>query len=338
MQKSMKRKSINQYTGYRAPGFRFPFHVRSISHRCLFLPLEMKGLPQIQRLLAGESPLTVFDRQCIHSARKAFCDLRKEFDFSYWAVTDCRIRDLHDPDSIVPLRLNTPQHYLIDVLRKRRHNRLSGRYIVTKPAIRCGLTTCVQAYITWLQTYQCRNNSYTCSSKEINLNPLKTDLCRWLGRDTVPSEKWIHLPGVYGRAFFNTYRSPDFIRGVDLSYVHFADMSKWKDPQGDFSRRVMGAAVSAVLHGHRNLVVFEGSIPDESRFNVRDHQNFRIPYDVRLMRLAHLSPNPFFLDYVALADIPCENSPIIRINLSDSYFPHRLHIPICNRAGASAPP
>lgn len=324
----MKKISRNQYTGYRAPGFRFRFHVRSIAHRCLFLPLVMERIPQIQRLLRGESPCTVFNTNCIHEARRSFCELRKKFDFPYWAIKEYYIRDRNDADNIIPLKLNTVQDYLIDILQKRYHNRQPSRYVVTKTGFPCGLTTCVQAYMTWLQTYQCRNNSYTCSSSEINLNPLKTNLCRWLGRDVVPSEKWLFLPRVDGRAFFNTYRSPDFIRGINLGYVHFADMSKWKDPDGDLTKRVMRAAVSAVLHRYFTLVIWEGNIPKEERFNIKKYQNFCLPLDVRLMQLAHLSANPYFLNYAALANAAHEDSPIIHINLDDAFFSHRrLQIP-----------
>ena len=324
----MKNISHNQYTGYRAPGFRFRFHVRSIAHRCLFLPLVMERIPQIQRLLQGESPCAVFDTPCIHEARRAFCELRKKFDFPYWAIKEYHIRDRNDADNIIPLKLNTVQNYLIDILQKRYHNRQSARYVVTKTYFPCGLTTCVQAYITWLQTYQCTNNSYTCSSSEINLNPLKTDLCRWLGRDIVPPEKWIYLPRVDGRAFFNTYRSPDFIRGINLGYVHFADMSKWKDPDGNLTQRVMRAAVSGVLLRYFTLVIWEGNVPKEGRFNIKDHQDFRLPQDVKLMRLAHLSTNPYFLNYAALANAAHENCPLIHINLDDAFFPdRRLQIP-----------
>ena len=85
----------------------------------------------------------------------------------------------------------------------------------------------------WRQTCHLNNHSYTCSSSDIALNPLKTNLCRFLHRDVVPAERFIYLPGSDRRAFFNTFRSPDYIRGIDLGYVHFADMSRWRHPDGD---------------------------------------------------------------------------------------------------------
>ncbi len=311
----MKKVIPNQYTGHQAAGYRFCFHVRAIAHRSLFLPLIMKDHPKIQRLIKGESPLTVFECQSIQTAREAFQEFRKKFDFAYWAIKEYCIHDLNDADNIIPLHLNTVQHYLIDILQKRYHNHLPSRYVITKSFPRCGLTTCIQAYILWLQTYQCKNNSYTCSSSDINLFPLKADLCRFLKREIVPTERWIYLPTADRRAFFNTYRSPHFIRGINLGYVHFADMSKWKDPEDSFASRAFHAATSAVLIEYFTLVVFEGNIPKEDCFRIERHQNFHLPYDFRIWQLQSYTNNPFFLDYLANAISQPSGSYLIHINL-----------------------
>ena len=322
----------NQYSGYQAPGFRFCFHVTSIAHRPLFLPLQMKRLPQIQRLLNGESPLEVFNCDNIHSARNAFCSLRKKFDFAYWAAKEYLIRDIKDPDRIVPLTLNNFQHYLIDILQKRFHNHQIGRYIITKSFGRVGLTICIQAYMLWLQSYQCANNSFTCSSSSINLYPLKSDICRFLKRDIVPSDPWIYLPNADRRAFFNTFRSPDFIRGINLGYVHLTDMSKWNDPDGDDASRVYTASSSAVLLTYHTLVVLEGNIPKKDRFQPEKHRSFNIPWNIRLMRLSHLSKNPFFLDHVVMASTPSASDPLLfHINLDHTFnLSKKIRIPLCH--------
>ena len=158
----MKRSSRNPYTGRQSPGFRFCFHVRAIAHRPIYLPLVMKTHHKIQQLLKGESPLSVFECSSYQEARLAFSELRKKFDFAYWAITEYYIRDLNDADNIIPLHLNSYQYYLIDILQKRYHNHQPSRYVITKSFRRCGITTCIQAYILWLQTCQCSNNSYTC--------------------------------------------------------------------------------------------------------------------------------------------------------------------------------
>lgn len=317
------------YSGRYAPGFRFCFRVRAIAHQSLFLPLVLKDHPKIRRLLDGESPLSVFGCDSILDARLAFSELRKKFDFAYWAATEYHIHDIEDADNIVPLRLNKVQHYMIDIMEKRHFNRQESRYVVTKTFRPCGLTTCVQAYMLWRQTFQCCNNFYTCSSSDINLFPLKSNLCRLLGRYVVPAEKWIYIPKVDRRAFYNSFRSPDFIRGINLGYVHFADMSKWKDSDGRLSARVFRASTSAVLLEYFTLVVLEGNIPKEDRFPIDRYLDRRLRFNDRMTRLRHLSNNPFFLDYVVLTHLPDSPSYLIHINLDDAFYTDsRLRIPL----------
>ncbi len=323
----------NPYTGHKASGFRFCLHVTSIAHRPLFLPLEMKQLPQIQRLWQGESPLSVFNRADIKSARQAFCEFRMQFDFAYWAAKEYYIRDQNDADRIIPLELNNIQHYLIDILQKRYFYRLPGRYIISKTFGRVGISTCVQAYILWLQTYKNPKHSYTCCPSEIAINPLKTNLCRYLHRDIVPADKFIYLPKSDRKAFFNTYRNPNFTRGIDLGYVHFADMSRWNDSDADLSSRTYATAISGVLNHYKTLIVLEGNIPKEDNFRIEEYRQFYLTFDIRIGQLAHLSKNPFFLDHVALANTPSSQpSPsqsfLMHINL-DHIFTRskRIRIP-----------
>ncbi len=315
----MQKYSFNPYSGRKSPGFRFCFHVSSIAHRPLFLPIDMKTLPQIQRLLKGESPIVVFNQQDIRSARKAFCEFRKKFDFAYWATTEYRIRDINDADNIIPLKLNNYQQYIIDILQKRYTNQQNSRYLITKSFGRCGVTTCVQAYILWLQTFKCQKHSFTCSASDVSLFPLKADISRYLKRDVVTSGNSIPLPEVGYKAFFNTYRNPDFIRGIDLGYMHFADMSRWNDPYGKLSSRVYSGAFSSVLMRYDTLVVLEGNVPKEEGMYLRDINQLRLSAETRMASLKHICLNPFFLDYVSLSNIPNVIPHYLDINLNHAF-------------------
>lgn len=305
----------NPYTGRLSAGFRFRFNLRAISHKALYLPLEMKELPQIKLLMQGSSPIQVFNCLSIQSARKAFDELRKQFDFPFWAATEYLVRDIDDPDRIVPLCLNRFQHRIADTFLRRFFKREIGRYIITKSFGKAGVSTCVQAYILWRQTYHFHKHSYTCSASDISINPLKTNLCRYLHRDVVPSDKFLYLPKADRRAFFNTYRSPDYIRGIDLGFVHFADMSRWYDPDGDNASRAYAAATSSVLLKYYTLVVLEGNVPKPDRFQIKEHQKLFIPWKLRIIKLSGLSKNPFFLNHVALANIPNATPHLFPINL-----------------------
>ena len=306
----------NPYSGRRAPGFRFCFHVRAIAHRSIFLPLTMRQLPQIRRLLDGESPLSIFNCHTFREARDAFNDLRKRHDFAFWAATEYLIHDIDDADEIVSLRLNPYQHHMIDIMEHRRHNQQPSRYVISKSFGRCGLTTCVQAYMLWLQTYQCSNNSCTYSASESCLHPIKADLSRYLKRNMVFTGRRIYLPSVDAKAHFNTYRNPDAGRGINFGYVHFADMSKWRDPEGRLTSSAFRAAISGVLHEYFTLVVLEGNIPDPRRFPIDKYHRPDLQYRHRMRQLSHLSKNPAFLSYAALAESSSPDSHILHISLN----------------------
>lgn len=293
----------NPFSGRNCSGYRFKFLMRSFAHCPLFLPLEMKSLPQIQMLMQGLSPLDVFSCDDIDSARRAFSELRKKYDFDFWAANEFFIHDIEDPDNIVPLILNDRQHFVVDILRKRYFNRQCGRYVVSKSSRRCGLTTCIQAYILWKQTYQRTNNSYTCAGSDIGLFPLKSNLCRYLKRDVIPPDMWIFLPKVDGNAFFNTFRSPNAIRGINLGFVHFADMSRWNDPTDRNISRAYSACVSAVLLDYFTLVILEGNVPrgDSHVFQQLRRVDPRIPYRKRITGMSGWFRNPFFMNEVVYA-------------------------------------
>lgn len=314
----MKNSTSNQFTGYHAPDYRFRFHNRSISHRALFLPIGMKKHPKIIRLIKGESPLSVFNCQSIHEARQAFNQLRKRFDFAYWAISDYRIRHIDDADSIVPLCLNRYQHYIIDIMQKRHSLRKTSRYVITKSFPQCGLTTCVQAYIIWLQYFHCANNSCTYSSGDVTLNPLKANLLRHFGKDTVSTAKKIPLRGLDWSAHFNSFRSPDAGRGINFGYIHFADMSKWKDPDGQLSARAARAAVSGVLMEYFTLVVFEGNIPPADRFPFQSYRDLDLEYNTKIHLFSPLARNPYFLAHTVLAASQPADSHLIHLHLDPS--------------------
>ena len=278
----------------------------------------MKTLPQIEQLISGISPLTVFNCSSVASARHAFRNLRKRYDFDYWAATEYFIHDVNDADAIIPLYLNDAQHHVIDIMRRRFFQKQLGRYIISKSVRRCGLSTCIQAYILWLQTNQCSNNSYLCGPSSIGVNPLKTNLCRYLNRDIVPPEMRIYLPMVDWSAFFNTFNNPDAIRGINLGFVHLSDMSRWNDPDASKSAKAYKASVFAVLLEYFTLVVLEGNVPSKKKFDIKQfiRRNPVRNDSIRKKKLEGTFKNPFFINQVIVAS-SCRNPHIFHIHLSN---------------------
>ena len=316
----------NPYNGRRSAGYRFRFHVRSISHRSLFLPIAMKSVPEIRRLVSGESPLDVFNVQSLGAARNSFNELRKKYDFPFWAATEYRVRDIHDADLTVPLLLNSYQHYIIDTFLRRFSDRLPGRYVISKSFRSCGVTTCVQAYIIWRQMYMWRKNSATYGASMSNLNPLKANMVRNFYDSAAKTEaNRILIPSAGYSAFFTSYHSPDALRGIDFGYVHLADMSKFYDPSRYKSERAFSAAYSGMLPDYYTLIVMEGNIPGENLFRLEDNHDIRDPRAMRSEDYYRVCRNPSFLRRVVHASNTDDSYPFIHLNLSTIFLAATSH-------------
>lgn len=258
--------------------------------------------------MKGEGPCIVFKVSSIKEAKEAFRELRCSYDFAYWAATKFKIRDISDPEQIVTLALNEHQHCIIDTFQKRYFKKLPGRYIITKQSPRIGVTTCVQAYILWLQTYSCCcSNSQTCSANEFANSRLRENIYRHLGKTIFPVKKKITLFNGYIGAYFNTVRNPDSLRGIDFSYVHLANMSSWRDRDMTLSSRAFNAAISGILHHYFTLIVIEGDLPKSKYFNlneIRSPEHPAIPTSQYRLLIA----NPHFLHLLTANAIPLNTS------------------------------
>ncbi len=110
--------------------------------------------------------------------------------------------------------------------------------------------------------------------------------------------------------------SPDYIRGINLGYVHYADMSRWRDPENRCASRVYRGATSAVLLSYHTLVVMEGNIPKEERLQIQKYKTPSLPYHERFACLTHLTNNPYFLRQVILNYVPDSKAVNFHINLN----------------------
>lgn len=264
-------KDSNPFTGYHTPGMRFRLNCRGISRCPLYLPLGMKNHPQVMSLKSGVSPLEVFGVSTIGEARRAFHHLREQFDFSFWAVRNYKVRDINDPDKIVPYIIPEKLALMVHIIQMRYHKQLLGRYVITKEYGKIGLTTCLQAYVLWRQLRsQRKGHAVIFGSSTYTLNPLKDNLCRNIGRCPT-SAKRIRFPpqiGSYpdpawGSVIFNSLKNPDGVRGIDIDYALFTDMSKWRDKKRINSDRAQGVCLGTVLLDYQTLFIMEGDRPTD---------------------------------------------------------------------------
>lgn len=314
------KNSLNPLSGRNSAGLRFQFRVRSIARKNLYLPLWMKSLQEIRRLLNGESPLEVFNCDSIHDARQAFYRLRKKYDFPFWAALEHTVPDKNNPLRCVPLTLNPYQHHVADVFMKRAFEGRRGLYLISKTVPKCGLSTVVQAYILWLQINSWHSNSISYASSGDELRLFKDNLCRFLKKDMVFDDHRISFPYTENSAYFNAYLSPSILRGIDCGFVHLADMSKWNDRTAERSSLIFSSSVSRLQRNPAALVVMEGDRPSDPKVRSVCNNLFILPNAIRYMKLEAFGINPFFIDKWLMVSDPDINALFHHIDL-DSVSP-----------------
>lgn len=244
---------MNPISGKNAPGYRFRFSCPKLFRFPKWLPLEMKSLPAIRRLIDGESPLRVFNVENIILCRERFSHLRRFFDFSFWAATAYQIPSADNSSRFVPLFLNPYQHKLIDIFRRRLFDGDIPRYVIVKSTKPIGLSTVIQAYILWLQLRNVNKNSFTSSPSLNNMKALKSLLFHNISNPSLFSDDTsfhqaeikngryrssgfvskngysrIYI-GKRHRSIFGSFRNDLTPRGIDLAYLHLSNMSSIKD-------------------------------------------------------------------------------------------------------------
>lgn len=275
----------------------------------------MKALPQITQLLTGVSPLVVFGCRDFKDARRAFYELRKKYDFPYWAALEYMIPDKENPKCILPLRLNRFQFYLADVFIKRANAGFSGKYIISKSVPKCGLTSCVQAYILWLQLYRYSHHSITCTESVDNMNRLKSIVAECIHK---PSGSNIVSVKDTASSLFQSIYDPHVLDRCPSSYVHLADMSKWPDPTSELSLHIYSNAYQRWNATPASLFVLEGDTPSHAMFRAEDYRNYLIQESFRLMQLRDFFSNPYFVNRLVIASDPKVNSEFHYINLDQA--------------------
>lgn len=296
----------NPLTGRFSTGFRFRLNCRPVSRLPLYLPLPMKNNVHIRKILEGEHPCDAFGCNSIDAAKFHFNNIRKKYDFPFWAATEYKVRDIKDPDNIVPLYLNEAQNHVIAIIEERFFLKMPGRYIIAKRPYRQGITTCVQAYIIWRQLYSdYPGNAYICGASEFNMLHMRTNLARFFNREKAPKDNWFRFPDHYNASFFNPFTNPDCPRGIDFRYVHFADMSKWKDTGGKLGYRAYVAGISGVLPDYWTLIVLEGTMPPFYEWNA----DFQKLYDEKVKYA--IKPPSFFISELLYSTLHRHDHPFL---------------------------
>ncbi len=305
----------NPISGYHAPDTRFKVRIRSLAHNNLYLPLSMRSLPQINQLLEGVSPLTVFNCSTLQEARKAFYDLRMKFDFTYWAFLEFKVRDISRYHSFVPLRLNRFQYYIATRFLKDASNGYPNRYLISKTVPRCGLTTVVQAYILWRQKYH-MDDSFTFVRTDTDMEEMIKTAAQSLHKNAKYYRIILNPDGVSAK--FNFFYSPYRLDQSEARFVHLADMSKWYDPDGEDSLIIIRKALRGWKKKEAAIFVIEGDCPENNRFRSIERKDRYASEPVIIMRLSPFGDNPVFLYNILTYSNPALSSECQYIHLDNT--------------------
>lgn len=318
----------NPFTGFDSPGYRFRLNCRPISHSPLYLPLAMKSDPLVIRLRNGESPLSVFSVSNIRDARQAFHTLREKYDFTFWAARQFFVKDINDPDTLVPLILNNRIDLVISIMEERYFDKKMGRYVITKSGGPCGLTTALQAYVLWRILYSpYKGTAHICGASKFNTHHLKANLARFLHLPSIPSYNRIYFSPYGGRPssfLFSSVKNPDATRGIDLNYAIFSDISKWHDHQRINSNRAAACSLGSVLLDYNTLFIYEGNLPndfpkysaDTNDYDIDSknyHQNLQKYYDKHVKDAR--SPAPIHIEEALYSLLHPDNPPFRHISI-----------------------
>ncbi len=295
------KSPVDPISGFNAPGPRFKARIRSISHNNMYLPIQMRDLHFLKELVNGASPLQVFHTSTIEQARAMFFRIRKCYDFPYWASTDFKIRDISNPHSIVPLRLNKYQHYLVDTLIRTNLDGKPKQYLIAKSIPRCGLTTCVQAYILWLKNKNAQN-TLTCAPDDFIKEDMIADVNRLL--DKQRSYSGISMNDFSTSTFYHSFYTPHILYGISANFIHLADMSKWYDHPTETTSHILSNTLRNWIRQKAAVYIMEGDKPSDPDFRMEDYQNPYVTRSFRLMQISDHCKNPLFVEKIIQANTP----------------------------------
>lgn len=205
----------------------------------------------------------------------AFDRLRTRYDFEFWCVTCCNIRD-KSTGCIIPFRLNNPQRFVTEQFEADRTAGKPLRFIMLK-ARQWGGSTLVQMYMAWIQCTGRKNwNSLICAHVKDTSSTIRGmysemlanyPRAMWLGDDGSepafkPFERALNvreIPGRGCRVTVGSSENHEAVRGADYAMAHLSEVAFWADTPlrtpGQLVRAVCGSINLAPL----TLIVMEST-------------------------------------------------------------------------------
>lgn len=249
--KTALNKPYDPVTGEGCCGKRVCLKIDDAPFPVLYLPEEMmdegvckslKKYKSIRKLF--ESKKETCTEENLFHFWISFCDLRCDYDFEYYCITQILIRDKTTAADI-PFRLNRPQRErLLPALEEMRRNGLPVRFNYLKSR-QVGGSTLIQIYMNWIQIRHRLNwNSVVCAhTKDAAIriramyeraieNMLPVDV-KYSIRNYKNTLNIKQVPERGCLITVGTAIEPDSVRSDDVKMAHLSEMAYYPDTENN---------------------------------------------------------------------------------------------------------
>ncbi|MDO4929642.1 MAG: terminase [Bacteroidales bacterium] len=292
---------FNPISGLCSIGERFRVEIEDFPIRVQYLPVEMKKIPLVKKLIKHGS-LKAFlydelgtteedyedDRQKVI---QQFVKLRCRYDFAFWAATYVYIKIKGGGEDIL-FRLSRPQRKFVTRLEEFRKADKPIRLVLLK-ARQWGGSTTSQLYMAWLQLmHKVGLNSLIIAHQGTATDEIKDMFDRMISRYPVEmlhrlGEKYdenepkmvgvgksgsIHrVPQRNCKIKIGTVERPDSCRGGDYNLVHLSEVGLWKVTDGKKPEDIVRSACSGVLLKPYTMIIYESTANGTGNFFHREY-------------------------------------------------------------------
>lgn len=292
---------FNPVTGFGSVGERFEFALPDFPIRRQFLPVAMRSVPLVSKLVeAGSVKKFMTDTLGVDYSDDdrlkvidQFVRIRCRHDFPFWAATFVHIQSKEPGEGEILFRLSRPQRKFVATLESMRLANKPIRLVLLK-ARQWGGSTASQLYMAWLQLVhkvalnsviisQTKKTSFAIKAMyDRTLNSYPLSMLHRLGEsydEREPKMTNVGMSGDYKRVpqrdctiTIASYEAPDALRGDAYSLVHCSEVGLWSPTDKKSPDSVVRSACSGVLLRPYTMIIYESTANGTGNF-------FQLEYD-----------------------------------------------------------
>ncbi|MDR2917837.1 MAG: hypothetical protein LBV72_00520 [Tannerella sp.] len=272
----------NPATGLGCYGDRFLLSLPDSPIGDMWLPIQMKDIPSVIALDEAGSFKAIlkeaskryedvdYSLESIDDAWLAFCELRMEYDFEYFAYSCETIMD-KESSELIPFVLNKGQRKLLSVLMVMFLEKVPIRVILVK-ARQWGGSTLTQMFMFWIQIIHKRNwNSVICAHLMDAAKNVRAmyEMCAdemipidGVSHTVSPYKQTQNIKFVPERGCKITVGSavePESVRSQDVKMAHFSEVAYYPKTENTNARKLVTSIASSIPLIPYTMIVYEST-------------------------------------------------------------------------------